>query len=60
MGTLSFFPIKEAYFSTGSLLGISRCAIRGYMKGGQVEIWLVSCIDATKFFSVTHLTTRAM
>jgi transposase InsO family protein len=29
MGTLSFFPFKEAYFSTDSLLGIARCAIRG-------------------------------
>src|SRR6266568_1450900 len=29
LGTLSFFPIKVAYFSVGSLLVTSRCAIRG-------------------------------
>jgi hypothetical protein len=34
LGTVLFFPFKEAYFYTGSLPVTSRCAIRGRLVGG--------------------------
>src|SRR6266487_1009979 len=37
LGTLLFFPIKETYFSAGSLLITSRCAIRGIFNHIQLQ-----------------------